>query len=120
MTLGEMYNPETMPLDLKLAHQAMDIANLYNRYGEVLAADSGTVITNSFNYINGYYDISEIEYAIVEANGELSILPKNRIVNVKDLNIFGTSDAHSRDRLGEGYTIVFAKSNEYNDVKCAY
>lgn len=26
MTLGEMYNPETMPLDLKLAHQAMDIA----------------------------------------------------------------------------------------------
>ena len=26
MTLGEMYNPETMPLDLKWAHQAMDIA----------------------------------------------------------------------------------------------
>lgn len=26
MTLGEMYNPESMPLDLKLAHQAMDIA----------------------------------------------------------------------------------------------
>lgn len=26
ITLGEMYNPESMPLDLKLAHQAMDIA----------------------------------------------------------------------------------------------
>jgi len=26
MTLGEMYNPESMPLDLKLAHQAMDVA----------------------------------------------------------------------------------------------
>ena len=26
MTLGEMYNPESMPLDLKLAHQALDIA----------------------------------------------------------------------------------------------
>ena len=26
MTYGEMYNPESMPLDLKLAHQAMDIA----------------------------------------------------------------------------------------------
>lgn len=36
-------------------HQAMDIANLYHRFGEVLASDSGTVITNSFNQINGYY-----------------------------------------------------------------
>lgn len=26
MTLGEMYNPESMPLDLKYAHQVMDIA----------------------------------------------------------------------------------------------
>lgn len=37
--------------------------------------------------------------------------------NGKDLNIFGTSDAHNKDRLGEGYTIVFAKSNEWSDVK---
>lgn len=26
MTLGEMYNPETMPVDLRLAHQALDVA----------------------------------------------------------------------------------------------
>lgn len=26
MTLGEMYNPESMPMDLKWAHQALDIA----------------------------------------------------------------------------------------------
>ena len=26
MTLGEMYNPETLPLDLRLAHQALDAA----------------------------------------------------------------------------------------------
>ena len=26
MTLGEMYNPESMPMDLKVAHQALDIA----------------------------------------------------------------------------------------------
>ena len=26
MTLGEMYNPESMPIDLKVAHQALDIA----------------------------------------------------------------------------------------------
>ena len=37
--------------------------------------------------INGYYDISEIKYAIVEANGQLSILPKNRTVMVNDLNL---------------------------------
>ena len=37
--------------------------------------------------IHGYYDIGDIEYAIVEANGELSILPKNRPVTVKDLDL---------------------------------
>lgn len=39
--------------------------------------------------INGYYDISDIEYAIVEANGELSILPSsyNRPITVKDMNL---------------------------------
>lgn len=37
--------------------------------------------------IKGYFDIKDIEYAIVEANGELSILPKNRCVNTKDLNL---------------------------------
>ena len=26
MTLGDMYNPETMPVDLKYAHQALDLA----------------------------------------------------------------------------------------------
>lgn len=37
--------------------------------------------------IKGYFDIKDIEYAIVEANGELSILPKDRCVNTKDLNL---------------------------------
>lgn len=39
--------------------------------------------------INGYYDISDIEYAIVEANGELSILPSSdsRPVTIKDMNL---------------------------------
>lgn len=39
--------------------------------------------------VNGYFDISEIEYAIVEANGELSILPKdeNRPVTIKDMKL---------------------------------
>lgn len=37
--------------------------------------------------INGYYDISDIEYAILEANGELSILPKNKTVTCADLKL---------------------------------
>lgn len=38
---------------------------------------------------NGYFDISQIEYAIVEANGELSILPKSeyRPLNPNDMNL---------------------------------
>lgn len=37
--------------------------------------------------IKGYFDVKDIEYAIVEANGELSILPKNRLVNITDLKL---------------------------------
>lgn len=39
--------------------------------------------------INGYFDISEIEYALMEANGKISFLPKgeNKPVTLKDMNI---------------------------------
>lgn len=39
--------------------------------------------------INGYFDISQIEYAILEASGDLSIMPKAeyRPVNPKDMNL---------------------------------
>ena len=38
---------------------------------------------------NGYFDISEIEYAIMEANGTLSILPKGEYKQptIKDMNL---------------------------------
>lgn len=38
---------------------------------------------------NGYFDISEIEYAVMEANGKVSILPKpeNKPVTVKDMKL---------------------------------
>lgn len=38
---------------------------------------------------NGYFDISQIDYAILEVNGELSILPKTnyRPLNLIDMNI---------------------------------
>lgn len=40
---------------------------------------------------DGYFDISEIAYAIMEVNGKLSILPKSEYANptLKDLNIKG-------------------------------
>lgn len=39
--------------------------------------------------MNGYFDISEIEYAILEASGDLSILPKSeyRPVNPSDMSL---------------------------------
>ena len=39
--------------------------------------------------IKGYFDLTEIEYALMEANGDISILPKekNRSVQLGDLNI---------------------------------
>ena len=39
--------------------------------------------------MNGYFDLSEIEYAIVEANGKISILPKaeNKPLTPKDMKI---------------------------------
>lgn len=42
--------------------------------------------------INGYFDISEIEYAIMETNGTVSILPKGdyKPVTMKDMNLKST------------------------------
>lgn len=39
--------------------------------------------------INGYYDLTEIEYAIMEANGKISIMPKAEYkpLTPKDMNI---------------------------------
>ncbi len=36
-------------------HNAMDVKNRYDYYGDVLAADSGTIIVNEYHPINGYY-----------------------------------------------------------------
>jgi len=36
---------------------------------------------------NGYFDVNEIEYAIMECNGQVSFMPKNKPITVKDLDI---------------------------------
>ena len=38
-------------------HRAIDIVNIYQRYGNVYAADRGTVETTGYNSISGYYVI---------------------------------------------------------------
>lgn len=39
--------------------------------------------------MNNYFDISEIEYAILEVNGNVSVLPKgeNKNITIKDMNL---------------------------------
>jgi len=39
--------------------------------------------------INGYFDISQIEYALMEANGQVSILPKGEYlpITIKDMSL---------------------------------
>lgn len=39
--------------------------------------------------INGYFDLGEVDYAIMEANGKVSVLPKgeNKPATLKDMNI---------------------------------
>ena len=43
--------------------------------------------------INGYFDVNEIDYAVLEANGVLSILPKAKYdyVRLKDMNLKGSN-----------------------------
>ena len=36
-------------------HQAIDIINVYNSYGEVLAADNGVIEENGYHYLSGNY-----------------------------------------------------------------
>lgn len=45
--------------------------------------------------IKGYFDISQIQYGIMEVNGEMSFLPKSNYKNVQlnDLNIKATQDS---------------------------
>lgn len=62
---------------------------------------------------NGYFDISEIEYAIMECNGKLSIMPKNlnKPVTLKDLNIKPSKDGLCANVIIDG---VIMKQNLKN------
>ena len=54
--------------------------------------------------INGYFDIDQIEYAILEANGDISILPKSkyRTLNTSDMKLKVKEEGLCRNIIIDG------------------
>lgn len=68
---------------------------------------------------NGYFDLSEIEYIIMEANGKLSILPKteNKPVTLKDMNIKGDKASLCANVIIDGHIMKNNLINMNKDEK---
>lgn len=62
---------------------------------------------------NGYFDVSEIKYAIMEADGKVSFMPKeeNKTVTIKDMNLNTKKKTLSSNVIIDGKVI---KNNLYN------
>ena len=62
--------------------------------------------------VNGYFDLSQIEYALMEANGQLSIMPKGEYntVTIKDMNL----KANKQDLVAN---IIIDGKIMYNNLK---
>lgn len=73
----------------------------------LIIIDNGNIYVNNFKKakldmndvlmearLNGYYNINDIQTAILETNGKISFLPKSnkRLVNVEDLNLNVSQD----------------------------
>ena len=69
--------------------------------------------------VNGYFDVSEIDYAIVEANGELSILPKtdNKPITLKDMNLKGDKQGLCANVIIDGKIMYKNLKNINKDKK---
>lgn len=68
---------------------------------------------------NGYFDISQIEYALMEANGKLSILPKgdNMPVTVKDMNLKSVKQGLAANIIIDGKIMYNNLKNMNKDEK---
>lgn len=68
---------------------------------------------------NGYFDLSEVEYIIMEANGKLSILPKteNKPVTLKDMNIKGDKASLCANVIIDGHIMKNNLINMNKDEK---
>ncbi len=69
--------------------------------------------------INGYFDISEIEYAIMETNGTVSILPKGQYkpVTVKDMNLKASKQGLCANVIIDGKMMKNNLENIHKDEK---
>ena len=58
--------------------------------------------------VNGYFDITQIEYALMEANGKISFLPKSkyRPVNCKDLKLKTTFEGLCANVVIDGHIML--------------
>ncbi len=58
--------------------------------------------------IKGYFDVSQIQYGIMEVNGEMSFLPKSKYKNVQlgDLNIKGEEESLSANVIIDGKILL--------------
>ena len=66
---------------------------------------------------NGYFDISQIAYAVMEANGKISILPKSEYQQptLKDLNIKGQRAGLCANVIIDGKLMQDAMNNMHVD-----
>ncbi len=69
--------------------------------------------------ISGYFDVSQIEYAVVEANGKLSILPKAEYqpVTSKDLNLKVNPTRLVANIIVDGHIMKNALKDTHKDEK---
>lgn len=67
----------------------------------------------------GYFDISEISYALMEANGKLSILPKvdYQVPNLVDLNIKKEKEQLTANVIIDGKVMINNLENINKDIK---
>ncbi len=72
--------------------------------------------------IKGYFDISEIEYAIMEANGDISIIPKEEYRNIKlnDMNINKSQSGLCANVIIDGRIMKNNLANIHKDEKWLY
>lgn len=67
----------------------------------------------------GYFDINEIDYAIMECNGKLSIMPKSgyKNVSIKDLNLKEENQGLTANVIIDGKIMVNNLKNMGKDIK---
>ena len=68
---------------------------------------------------NGYFDINEIDYAVMECNGELSIMPKQEYkpVTLKDLNLKLSEQSLCANVIIDGKIMEKNLNNMNKDIK---